>query len=151
MTPPDQKPEEKEKPPAPSWGDPGIGNIISGIKAELVKVGGDEVVVHVTFPPGTPKERSSSFAKRLREQFPSSVRMVFTTPGVQINISRPKTVNLSISDCSIAISDLKDRISQVLTEEADTINIRLHNVSIEKERKNGKPLVPVRNNRSKEC
>lgn len=119
------------------WGMPGIGNFISGIKHELIEVGGADVVVHVTFPPGTPKDRSAAFAKKLREQFPTSVRMVFTTPGVQLSVHRPKTINLNISDCPMTMGEIKEKIDRILKEKADTINIRLHNISFEGKKKNG--------------
>ena len=85
-------------------------------------------VIHVQFPPGTPKERSTAFAQAMRQEFPPDVRMVFTTPGVKIDVHRPKTINLTISDCEMTVKEITKRIAQLLEEKADILNIRIQNI-----------------------
>jgi len=111
-----------------TWEIEGIGKLISGIKTEIIKLEGEMPVVHVQFPPGTPKDRSAAFAQAMRHEFPPDVRIIFTTPGVKLEVHRPKTVNLTISDCEITLLEAEKKIEQILKEKSDIINIRMHNV-----------------------
>jgi len=111
------------------WEVPGVGKLVVGIKTELMRVSSNDVVVHVQFPPGTPKERQVEFAKALRKEFPPRVRMAFTSPGVKLNVSRPKVINLTIANSELTMVDAMQRIEQVLHEEADTITISLTNIT----------------------
>jgi len=114
-----------------SWNIPEIGKLISGVKTEIIKTEGELPVVHVQFPPGTPKERSSAFAKAMREEFPVNVKIVFTTPGVKIEVHRPKVINLTISDCVVTVEELENNINKILEDQADVVNIRIHNITWE--------------------
>ena len=111
------------------WQDPQFRKVVNGIKTEMLKVSSDEVVVHVKFPQGTPKDKRNEFATRLRQEFPQKVRMAFTTPGIEILVKRPKTIDLKIINCEASIDDIHDRIKQVLASDADHINIHLSNIS----------------------
>lgn len=110
------------------WDIPGIGKLVAGIKTELMHVGTNDTVVHVQFPPGTPKERSAQFAQALRREFPPRVRMAFTTPGVQLHVSRPKEINLTIANCEMTKKDVVDRVTQILKEEADSVTIKIEGI-----------------------
>jgi hypothetical protein len=110
----------------------GLYKIISGLKTEIIKLEGEMPVVHVQFPPGTSKDRSSAFAQAMRQEFPADVKIVFTTPGVKIDVHRPRVVNLTITDCEVTVKDIENRISHLFKEEIDIINIRIHNVKWKK-------------------
>ena len=114
------------------WEIPGVGQLVSGIKTELMHCNND-TVVHVQFPPGTSKERSSQFATALRKEFPAKVRMAFTTPGVKLNIQRPRNVNLTLTNLELTQSDVLEQISLALDESADNIHITLNNVTWKKD------------------
>jgi len=110
------------------WDIPGVGQLISGIKTELMKVSSNDVVIHVQFPAGTPHDRSAAFAQAMRKEFPPRVRMCFTTPGVKISVSRPKEVNLTLQNCEMSMADVHDYVDKALAEEADTVNIVISNI-----------------------
>ena len=116
------------------WNVPGITRLLAGVKTEVLRLSGEYPVVHVQIPPGTPRARSEEFAKRVRNELPPEIKIIFTTPGVKIDVKRPKVVNLIVSDCVINKFDLKDRIDDLLSSEADTINIKIHNVEWTDER-----------------
>jgi hypothetical protein len=118
-----------------TWELPGVGKLISGIRTEILKIDGDVAVVHVQFPPGTPKDRSAAFAEAIRKEFPKPIRMVFTTPGVKIDVRRPKVINLNISNCVLTHKEAEKKISQVLKEEADTVTINIDKVRWKKPKK----------------
>ena len=107
------------------WDIPGVGKMVAGIKTELMRVSPNETVVHVQFPPGTPKDRSAQFAAALRREFPPKVRMAFTTPGVHLNVMRAREVNLIVKNTELSMQEAVDRIAQVLEDEADVVNITL--------------------------
>jgi hypothetical protein len=111
------------------WDIPGVGKLVAGIKTELMRVSPNDTVVHVQFPPGTPKDRSAQFAEALRKEFPPRVRMAFTTPGVKLNVMRAKEVNLTIKNCTLSMRDAVDRITQILEEKADVVNISLEGIT----------------------
>lgn len=121
--------------PTNLWDIPGVGKLVAGIKTELMHVSPNDVVVHVSFPPGTSKERSAQFATALRREFPAKVRMAFTTPGVKLHVHRAREVNLTIANCDLSMEEAVERIEQVLQGRADIINISLTNI---KWRKRGK-------------
>jgi hypothetical protein len=114
------------------WDIPGVGKMVAGIKTELMRVSPNETVVHVQFPPGTPKDRSAQFAAALRREFPPKVRMAFTTPGVHLNVMRAREVNLIVKNTELSMQEAVDRIAQVLEDEADVVNITLEGVKWKK-------------------
>jgi len=111
-----------------TWDIPGIGKLVSGIKVQLMKLNPNDTVIHVQFPPGTPKDRSAQFAQALRKEFPPKVRMAFTTPGVQLNVHRPKEVALRISSCKMSKQEIHEQIDRVLSQEADKVEIVLSDI-----------------------
>jgi hypothetical protein len=111
-----------------AWDIPGIGKLVSGIKVQLMKVNLNDTVVHVQFPSGTPRERSEQFARALRKEFPPRVRMAFTTPGVKIDVSRPKEVALRISNCRMSREEIHKQIDRALAEPADKVEIVLSDI-----------------------
>lgn len=114
------------------WDIPGVGQLVAGIKTELMKVSPNDVVVHVQFPAGTSHDRSAAFAQAMRREFPPRVRMCFTTPGVKINVSRPKEINLVLQNCELSKDDVHGYVAKVLAEEADTVNITISNIKWKK-------------------
>lgn len=111
-----------------AWDIPGVGKLVSGVKVQLMKLNLNDTVVHVQFPPGTPKDRSAQFAQALRKEFPPRVRMAFTTPGVQLTVHRPKEVALRISSCRMSREEVHEQIDKVLAEKADKIEIVLSDI-----------------------
>jgi len=114
------------------WDIPGVGQMVAGIKTELMKVSSNDVVVHIQFPAGTPPQRSSAFAQALRKEFPPRIRMCFTTPGVKISVSRPKEINLTLQNCELSMEDVHGYVDKALAEEADTVNIVISNIKWKK-------------------
>ena len=112
------------------WDIPDVGKLVAGIKTQLMKCSPNDTVVHVQFPKDVPADRSAKFAERLRKEFPSKVRMAFTTPDVKLNISRPKEINLLIRNCEISKNELNKQILQLLRETADIVNITLDHVKL---------------------
>lgn len=110
------------------WDIPGVGKFVSGLKVQLMKVNLNDTVVHVQFPAGTSKERSAQFAQALRKEFPPRVRMAFTTPGVTLNVSRPREVALRISGCKMSKQEVREQIDKILSEPADKIEIVVSDV-----------------------
>jgi len=111
------------------WDIPGVGKMVAGIKTDLMRVSPNETVVHVQFPPGTSKDRSAQFAEGLRREFPPKVRMAFTTPGVKLNVIRAKEVNLIVRNCTLTMQEAVDRVTQILEEKADVVNITLEGIT----------------------
>ena len=112
------------------WDVPGVGQLIAGLKTELMRCNTADTVVHVQFPPGTPHDRSEQFARALRREFPAKVRMAFTTPGVKLAIHRPRTVNLTLTNMELSHNDVVEHISKILEEKADQVHITLNNVTL---------------------
>lgn len=115
------------------WDIPGVGKLVAGIKTELMRVSPNETVVHVQFPPGTPRERAAQFAEGLRREFPPKVRMAFTTPGVQLNVLRAKEVNLIIKNCEMTRQEVDTKITQILDQQADITRIEIENIKWKKQ------------------
>lgn len=102
---------------------------LSSLKEQIVYVGGEMPVIHFQIPKGTPKERSMSFATAARREFPATVKLLFTTPGVKICVNRSKVINLELKDCSVSLKMFLENILKTMKEKSDVLNIRMENVT----------------------
>ena len=119
----------------PFWQLPGtIKNLPNGSKIREESIGADTVLLHVTFPQNTFENdysRIDKFAKSFSNTLPKNTRAVFTEEGIKINVTRPRSVSLTMTDNTIHSRVLIEQIEELVKDKSiHQVNIFITNNEI---------------------